>query len=289
VESIEESLDNMVSSKIYFGRDTTGIGYNRRNMPEYDNVADVIRIVPENGSNETVLFLAGCHPVITDPTVDNFTLNANFPGYARELLEKENNLKNSLFLQACAGDINPKDNFKESGRKLADDVNRILKGENKSIEGSISYFIDTISISVTPWSSNEIEIFRKSSETDLEDMINRRNIRWSDLILGQYRENRLQTEMPVYVQTLNVGNWKLVGLSREVTTEFGIAIRESRPGETISVLGYTNDVASYLATDPHINAKNYEGYDSFFWYGQPTNFPLKTFDVIIQKIKETNR
>ncbi len=117
-----------------------------------------------------------------------------------------------------------------------------------------------------------------------------RDVRWAKLMLEHYDKNGTPpTDMPIYVQTLNIGDWKLIGLSREVTTEFAIAIRNLWPEKKVSVAGYTNDIPSYLPTDPHIIARDYEGYGSFFWYGQPNNYPLGTFDKIITRIRENNR
>ena len=52
--------------------------------------------------------------------------------------------------------------------------------------------------------------------------------------------------MPVYIHTINIGNWKLVGLSREAVTQYGIEIRRLWPDQPVSVVGYTNDVSSYF-------------------------------------------
>lgn len=292
IRSVEEALDNMKPSDLYFGRGTTEIGANRKKIKEYDiydNTLDVIVAVSKQEKKKTILFMAGCHPVFTDPEVDNFTINANFPGYAKELIEKEADIENSIFLQAFAGDINPKDPFRKSGQQLANDVLEILKkGKLTPIKGSITCFTDTVAIPITPWSKEEVETFKIENLTKTGDMLAERNVRWANLMLEHYARNEMPEQMPVYYQTFNIGDWKLVALSREVTTEFGMAIREIWPNRQVSAIAYTNDVPSYLGTDPHILARNYEGYDSFFWYGQATCFPLKTFDVVIQSIKETN-
>ena len=102
--------------------------------------------------------------------------------------------------------------------------------------------------------------------------------------------NRGVTEMamPVYVHTINIGNWKLVGLSREVTTPYGFGIKNLWPQSMVSVAGYTNDVSSYLPTSLHIERKNYEGKDSFYWYGMPDTFPENIEEMIINQIKKNN-
>jgi len=61
------------------------------------------------------------------------------------------------------------------------------------------------------------------------------------------------------------------------------------PDKLVTVAGYCNDVSSYLPTSRHIKAGVYEGYDSFFWYGQPNIFPENVYETIIESIKSKNR
>ena len=91
--------------------------------------------------------------------------------------------------------------------------------------------------------------------------------------------------LPVYIHTLNIGNWKLVGFSRETTTGYSFGVKKQWPDKLISVAGYTDDVSSYLPTHMHLEAKNYEGLDSFFWYGQANIFPMNVDELILSTIR----
>lgn len=299
IQSIEEALDHTTPSYLSFGRDTTNIGVNRSIRKEsyiYDNTLDVIQAISTDGKNKTVLFLTGCHPVFTDQGSGHYNTSANFPGYSREILEKAG-IGNAVFLQGCAGDINPRAPFRISGIELATDVFRALGKTMKPINGNITHYIDSIGIPVDPWDKEKIESFREKNIKDVrqdipggcESSLPNREVRWSDIMLRHYENGTMPKEMPIYIQTLNIGDWKLIGLSREVTTEFGIAVRNLWPGQKVSVAAYSNDVASYLATDPHIEAKDYEGYGSFFWYGQPSPFPLGVFKTVVEAIEHNDR
>ncbi|HHU25618.1 MAG TPA: hypothetical protein GXZ56_03240 [Bacteroidales bacterium] len=294
VRSVEEALASAAPGELFFGRDSTVIGRNRRLRGDealYDNFVDVLRFVPKGEGGETVLFLTGCHPVRSHPEGGHYTMSANYPGQTREILENEPAVSHSMFLQGCAGDINPKSNsYRETGEQLAQDVTAVLGGTLSPVEGGIFCYLDTIHVAVTPWSQEELQAPLQKAEETPEDFLARRSGRWARLMLGYYEQQGTPpTDMPVYVQTLNIGDWKLIGLSREATTEFSIAIKNLWPDQKVSVAAYTNDVPSYLATDPHIKKKDYEGYESFFWYGQPNHFPLGTFDLVVSRIKENNR
>lgn len=295
IQSIEESIDNAVKSDVFFCRNKTDIGFNRSLGNEnaiYDNVVDVVKFVPKNSMIEgSIIFMTGCHPVYSDTNVNAFTISANFPGYTRQIIENDENVKNCVFLQGCAGDINPKDpSFRITGKKLADDIKIAMNKPMLKLTGDISYNFDTIPISVKPWDKKQIQDFLLNAKRNPTDGVARRNVRWAEWMIENYKEiSSTDSFMPVYVQTINIGKWKLIGLSREATSEFSIAIRNLWPNQNVSVVAYTNDVPSYLPTDPHIIAKDYEGYDSFFWNCQPALFSLKTFDTIINNIKNKNR
>ncbi|HEY0770614.1 MAG TPA: hypothetical protein VGD31_09800, partial [Sphingobacteriaceae bacterium] len=110
-----------------------------------------------------------------------------------------------------------------------------------------------------------------------------------NLMLKKYKENKVPTSLPVLVQTINIGEWKLVGLSREVVTEYGPAIRKIWPDKLVSVAGYCNDISSYLPNRWHVEAKLYEGNESFFWYGETAFFPEDVLEALTGKIKSLNK
>ncbi len=293
IKAIEEALDRMEPAYLYFGRDTTDIGFNRRFTGEqalYDNTVDVVKVTSPGGQIKTLLFLTGCHPVNTDPTSGRFTATANYPGHAKRLIEEQTGAVNVIFLQGCAADINPKEPFKKSGEKLTGDVIRALNKKMTPIKGNVNFGNDSLKIPINPWSKDKVAAFKDESiNGKLVDYLEERNVIWSDMMLDYYEKDAMPNDMTVYIQTFNIGDWKLVGLSREVTNEYGSAIRYLWPNKNVTVAAYTNDVSSYLPTDPHIQGKTYEGYDSFFWYGLPSPFPSGTFDMILKYIQTKNK
>ncbi len=289
LDAIAKAVSVTAPAELWFGRGTTDIGYNRslKDHPElYDSNVDVIKIsYPGNGS-ESYLFIAACHPVFSTAGKLNYTISANYPGVARELLERRTSTSNSLFLQGTAGDINPKDDGEYiTGEKLSNDVIDVLKKPMKKIEGSISFFLDTISIPIRPWTREEILAFREQNADKPGDVYAEKNVKWCDLMMDYYRKGTMPETLPVYIHTINIGEWKLVGFSRETTTGYGLGVKELWPEKLVSVAGYTNDVSSYLPTHMHLEAKNYEGLDSFFWYGQANVFPMDADETILGRIK----
>jgi len=293
INSVEKALAKLEPAELWFGRGTTDIGYNRslKDHPElYDSAVDVLKISYPVKHEENYLFIAACHPVFSTAGTLHYTISANYPGVARQLVERRTNTVNSLFLQGTAGDINPKDNGEYiSGEKLANEVIAVLNRPMEKISGPVTFFLDTINIPIKPWTIEEIMAYKEENINKTGDVYAEKNVKWSDLMLKYYKEETMPSSLPVYVQTFNIGNWKLIGFSRETTTEYGLGVKNMWPGKMVSVAGYTNDVSSYLPTSKHLELKNYEGFDSFFWYGSPAVFPIDVYDRIIGEIKQNNR
>ena len=293
LNAIDNAVKAMASAELYFGRGTTDIGYNR-NMKDhqemYDSAVDVIKVAYMEKNTESYLFLTACHPVFSTAGTLQYTISANYPGVARKLVEERTSTANSLFLQGTAGDINPKDNGEYiTGEKLSNEVIAVLSRPMQKISGPISCYLDTINFPIVPWTKEKINEYRSKNVDKIGDVTAEKNVKWCDLMLRYYQEGIMPTSLPVYINTLNIGNWKLMGFSRETTTGYGLDVKKLWPDKLISIAGYTNDVSSYLPTFMHIEKRIYEGLDSFFWYGMPEVFPMNVEEIILNKIKSLER
>ena len=293
LKAVGESLDNAHPAELFFGRGNVALGFNRslRDRPEiYDDAVDVIRYQYLNGAKGGFLFMAACHPVHSTAGALHYTLSANFPGVARQMVEENTGTRHALFLQGTAGDINPLDQSEVvTGEKLAGEVLKVAHREMVRISGPISCFLDTVDFRINLKSKGEIDAFAMTARENQNLMLSERNQTWCDIMNKYHQEGLTRFSMPVYVHTVNIGNWKLVGFSRETTTPYSLVVKDLWPDKLVSVAGYTNDVSSYLPTHLHIAKKNYEGLDSFIWYGMPDTFPPNVEEAIITQVRKNNR
>jgi hypothetical protein len=313
VKAIENAIDAMSPADLYIGRGTTNIGKNRSAAdPEnpLDKTLDVIEAKNSEGKVTGLLFLAACHAVFNSEGSRAYTISANFPGTTRDIIRTKLGT-NAIFIHGCGGDINPRNSsdHKETGKELADDIFNVMNEKLTKITGDISYSFDTVnipiqltipaardsndllldSIHIKPWRMDTLKQFQIDNEPNFGDLYARRNAKWAGLMLNMIQNGTVPDKFPEYIQIINIGNWKLVGLSREAVNEYGPAIRNIWPGNIVSVAGYCNDVGSYLPNKWHVARHLYEGYDSFFWYGQPGVPVLNVFDIVIDGIKSLER
>ncbi len=292
LKSANQALSQTHPSQVFFGRGSTTIGRNRSNAGKdtpYDNDVDVIRVKSLDGKNNAVMVLSACHPVFGTKGLAMYSVSANYPGYMRNALEKSgNNLGTALFMQGCGGDINPKDEPDVSGNKLANDALQVLNGTMQPLKGEITFHFDSLALPTKPWSKEKVLQYREENKKIGADMLAERNVAWADIMLKHYEKGNMPQYMTVYMQTINLGNWKLVGLSRETVTQYALEIKKLWPDKLVSVAGYCNDVSSYLPEERHIRTETYEGVGSFIWYGQPSTFPNDVLTQIVNRIREKN-
>lgn len=290
LKAVGTSLKNLQPAEVSYGRGAVAIGFNRSLGINggYDDAVDVLRIKLLQTGKINALFLAGCHPVfkfdLNSPI--GYEVNGNYPAIAREILKEKYNVDRSIFIQGCAGDINPiDDDAAITAEKLSTEVADILKKPLQPLSGQLLFSIDSVVIPVNAWSQDSIKKF-KALNLSSEDVYALKNERWADRMFQQYATNSLPAYMPVYIQHLKIGDWQFFGLSREAVSAYSIGIKKLFPGKNVSVAGYCNNVASYLPALQHIRSKTYEGFDSFFWYDQPGIFPESIYDIILNKIEQ---
>lgn len=284
-----EAANQLFPAELSFGRGTTAIGRNRSNKgnPEpYDNAVDVLKVESKDGKKQAILVLTGCHPVYGTKGIRHFTISSNYPGFMRSKLEQQAQVPTmALFMQGCAGDINPIDEPEISGAQLADDVKKVLASSMTQLTGTIRHRMDSLLIPTQPWDKQKIEAFQRENSALGPQMEPERNVAWAKLMLNHYENGTMPKHMPIYIQTIDIGQWKLIGLSREVVTEYSLAIKKIWPEKLVSVAGYCNDVSSYLPAERHLRTKVYEGEGSYFWYGMPSPFPYDVLDQVVNRIK----
>src|SRR5690606_14915652 len=158
----------------------------------------------------------------------------------------------------------------------------------KEVKGELSAFVDSVLIPIKPMTPDAIVTFREKIAAQKSTVYTDKDLRWADLMESRYKSNTVRNELPVYVQTLNIGSWKVVGLSREAVTSYGMKIRQIWPNRKVSVAGYCNELSINLLDLWYIENGVYECYDTLHWYRQNGISPLNVQEIIIDEINIKN-
>jgi hypothetical protein len=290
VLAAEAALDSAQPAELIMNRSETWIGHNRHQARlsaptspgAWDRTLDVLKAVDLQGQLIAVAFFHGCHAVF----LKGQSISADYPGVARDEIESAVG-GTALFFQGFAGTVNPlgKDMI-ATGKRLGQEVLSLLANPGKSLSGPISTNLMHLQLPFQPVAP---EVFQQASSQEADSNLRR----WANAMLAQGKE--IPTSLPVLLQAIRIGippnGWLLAASAHEVVAEYADPLRAILPEIPTTLIGYTNFCLSYIPTRQIIEepghrpfpfSSNYEGTNSFTWYGQPAPLAPQVDELFIQ-------
>ncbi|HRI72538.1 MAG TPA: hypothetical protein PK156_50225 [Polyangium sp.] len=273
IDCVADALQARQTARLYFARGSTQVGGPRNNgAAGYDPTLDVI--VAKSSTNTTIatVFSVACHPVLVG---DNF-VSADYPGVTRALIEQTHGGV-AMFLQGFAGQTNPRVTGVDLvGQLLFNDVDGVLRGTLVQLSGSLMGRHVTTQLPLGELPSDWEAILPGGDLT----------ARWKSVIEARIADGTDAT-LNTEVQTIRIGQGadqlRVLASGHEVTCDLGVALRDILPVERTTTLAYCNVQCCYIGSKtvletndvrsqwPNVNMsqyENYEGGQSFFWYGR---------------------
>ncbi|PQA92303.1 hypothetical protein B0A69_14730 [Chryseobacterium shigense] len=285
----QNAINNKTNNSLSFAKGKTNIGYNRADITKDldNNITMVIAKQSSTNIANGAILSASTHPVSYNQARDFIKISSNYVGATRDKLGALKNINNVQLMQGCAGDINPynSDTPDQTANKLTQDFSNLFSLSSSNISGEITVKFDSIAVPLNNFTFNRAVSIKKAN-TGKYDQASERNVRWANKIINQYTSGTLSQSATVYIQILKIGDWNIIALSREAVSQYAIDLYNHFPALKLTVLGYSNDVSSYLPVQWHIKKPipNYEGYESFFIYGE-SGIPVNNVeDLILTKI-----
>jgi len=293
VELVGEALNNMQTVNIYAENGVTRFQINRRNNDAAtldsrtdlngpnDYAVPVIKVEKKNGDLLAVAFGYACHPTV----LSIYHFSGDYPGFAQIELEKSYPGVTAMFFQGAGADQNPLPRrtiplAEQYGKELAAAVERVLHEEMIEIEPSLS----------TAYSEVTLELTTPPAKDELAKMAEKNSgsqKRWAQRLHGKLeRGEPLETKYPYPVQVWNFGNLPIVTLGGELLIDYSIKLKEIL-GQDIIVMGYTNDVMSYIPSVRVLREGGYEGDRSQMVYGLPSKWKGNIETLIIHEALKT--
>ena len=251
-----------------------------------DHAVPVIKVVDECGKTTAILFGYACH----NTTVATYLICGDYAGYAQSEVERMHPGATAMFFQGCGADQGPLPrngfpNFSkvvQYGRELAAAVDQVLAEEMVEREPTL----------VTKYEEIEIALQKIPSREELEKTANlviddpgRRYINdWARKMIkivdggGDIRET-----YPYPVQYWQIGSLRLFALGGETMSGYSIALKK-RFGDDTIVMGYCNDVMSYIPTPEAWDEGGLEVERAHFSYGLPAPWKHDITDRILTAV-----
>jgi neutral ceramidase len=280
VKLVGEALADLKPAKLAQGKGTCTFAVNRRNNREAD-VPDIIAsgkplvgpvdhdvpiltVTRPDGSLAAVVFGYACHP-----TTLSFTYwCGDYPGFAQIEIEKQHPGAQAMFVNTCGGDQNPLPRRKvelceKYGHMLAVGVEEALQKPLQSISPKLK----------TAFSYVDLDYLATVTREELEKEIAggaELRARWAKRMLAKLDAGeKFPTSYPYPVHAVRLGTEMLVvGQGAESVVDYSLRFKkEFGPGTW--VMGYADDMISYIPSRRVWEEGGYEGGYSLYEYGRP--------------------
>ncbi|HUQ93547.1 MAG TPA: neutral/alkaline non-lysosomal ceramidase N-terminal domain-containing protein, partial [Bryobacteraceae bacterium] len=144
VETIGAAIRDLAPASLSFEMGNAGFAVNRRrvqlrNLPQpVDHDVLVIGVRDMSGKLRGVVFGYACHATV----LNDYQINADWPGYAQEEIEKMNPGAMALFLAGCGADQNPLPRRTVElaityGKIMSEAVGQVLLGKMRPLAGKM--------------------------------------------------------------------------------------------------------------------------------------------------------
>ncbi len=268
VDLAGRAINSLQPVQIFSGNGIARFQVNRRNNGEStitpltdlkgpnDYSVPVIKVVNKSGKIIAVAFGYACHNTV----IKGYELSGDYAGFAQLDLEKANPGTTALFFQGCGGNLNPLPRQKvalaeQYGQTLASAVQTVLSDSMQELSPNLTTIYKEISLPLAP----------PLTKGRLEELVASAAV--PEWVKGGIRRDIAKLErgesLPVSYPTYPIQVWKLgeqtmIMLGGEPVVEYAIRFKEIY-GPNLFVLGYSNEMMTYIPTSAILREGDYEG------------------------------
>ena len=280
VELVGDALSKLAPARLQFGEGKSMFAVNRRNNREadvpdlvakgvplvgpVDHTVPVMTVTRPDGKLEAVLFGYACHPT----TLSFMTWCGDYPGFAQVELEANHPGTTAMFVNTCGGDQNPLPRrtvelCEKYGHMLAVAVEEVLVKPLKPVSAGLKTAFELIDL---PY----LNLVSREELTTLLTDGNALKARWAKRLLAKLDAG--ETFPGVYPYPTHA--WQLgsemlmIGMGAETVVDYALRFK-AEFGDGTWVLGYADDMISYIPSRRVWEEGGYEGGSNLYEYGRP--------------------
>lgn len=293
-----DALESMEPAFIYAENGVARFAVNRRNNPSWqnptakvalnelteiagpsDHSVPVLKVTNTSGELISIVFGYACHP--TTLGSDEYRISGDYVGFAQIELEKNHPESTALFFQGAAGDQDPMPRYsvayaEQYGKTLAAAVEQVLNEDMRPLESRLFTAYNEVDLPLkTPPTVNELKEMTNQYEGNRK--------RWASWQLEKLqRGESLITSYPYPIQIWKVGEQPIFSFGGEVVVDYAIELKRIF-GHDIFVMGFSNDVMSYIPSARILREGGYEGESSQWVRGMPSLWKTEIETIIMQE------
>lgn len=280
VELVTAALANLAPATLAQGQGRATFAVNRRNNREPDVAAllaagtplvgpvdhsvPVLTVTRPDGQLAAVLFGYACHPT----TLSFTTWCGDYPGYAQLQLERAHPGTMAMFVNTCGGDQNPLPRRKvelcaDYGKQLAEGVEGALLGKLEPVSPRLQTAFELIDL---PY----LSVVKREDLLPLVNDSNGVKARWATRMLKRLDAgDQFEAAYPYPLHAWQLGSEMLwIGMGAETVVDYALKFK-AEFGRGTWVMGYADDMISYIPSRRVWEEGGYEGGSNLYEYGRP--------------------
>jgi neutral ceramidase len=280
VKLVGDALNRLAPASLHTCEGRATFAVNRRNNREAD-VADlmakgiplvgpvdhsvpVLTVTRPDGKLDAILFGYACHPT----TLSFMTWCGDYPGFAQLELEVAHPGVTAMFVNTCGGDQNPLPRrtvelCQKYGHMLAVGVEEALQKPQKPVSAELRTAFEMIDLAYLNVVSRE-EL--QALMTDANEL----KARWARRLIAKLDSGEVFSSSYSYpIHAWRLGTEVLmIGTGAETVVDYALRFK-GEFGEGTWVLGYADDMISYIPSRRVWEEGGYEGGSNLYEYGRP--------------------
>ncbi|MBI1322244.1 hypothetical protein GC170_03520 [bacterium] len=229
-----------------------------------DHSVPVMKVSRPDGSTKAILFGYACHPT----TLSFTTYCGDYPGFAQIEIEKHHPGATALFVNTCGGDQNPLPRrqvalCEKYGKMLAEGVEGALAKPGRAIEPKLAVAFEMV----------DLPYLEPVTDATLEKALadpNAIKSRWAKRLLEKRKAGaNFESAYPYPLHAwLLGGDTLMIGMGAETVVDYALRFKREY-GQRTWVLGYADDMISYIPSRRVWEEGRYEGGSFLYEYGRP--------------------
>lgn len=279
------AIANLAPASLSFEQGLAGIAVNRRRVGRrslpgpVDHDVPVLAVRDAAGALRAVVVGYACHAT----TLNDYLIGNDWPGYAREALEKAHPGATALFVQGCGADSNAlprrgEELARQRGEILAAAAEQVLAGRMKPLAGPLRTAFDRVDLPLHNL------LTREELQKRLDDKLAMIRTTARYLLGVLDRDGKFPDRYPYPVQVWQFGgSMKFIVLSGEPVVDYSLRLKALHGFDNTWVAGYSNDVMAYIPSRRVLEEGGYEGGDAMVLFGRPGKFGAAVEEIIVEK------
>lgn len=281
-----DALADLQPGRLAWAVGTVTFAKNRRTKDgPVDHSLPVLAVYGAEDRLRAVLVSYACHCV----TLSHNQIGGDWAGFAQEIIERKLDGVTALVSIGCGSDANPDSGVTgdkievavAQGQQIADEVARVLQGEQRPVSGPILAQLTYVDLPLEPPPKPE-ELEALAQQNTAAGY----NARFQLERLS--RGEKLLEAIDYPVQTFSFGSsLHMVFLAGEVCVDYALRLRKELDPARLWLHGYSNDFCAYIPSERLLQEGGYGGGSEVVYFALPSRFRPGLEEQIVEAVRRS--